>query len=301
MRWFSPPLSQGEIKRSARFHLFGWLGLAASLLSMMPITLYAEQVVPIAPLAAAPVVDGMGSEWSAVNGVEIALRKIRAEHKTEVDSITVKGGVFGDRIYFYLSWKDSTENVEHKPFVWDEQQGRYLQSTELEDRLALQFAMSGDYTTDWLSGNSFTADMWHWKAFRSNTLGLAHDKQTIISDKKLLRSYEGHTPQGVPVYIRRPSDSGDRLYRSQRYRERQEEKMSKYAMSTDPQGSIADIKAKGVWREGDWHLEISRKLNTRHADDVIFQPGQSVRGGIAVFDGTGDDDHRVSDTLIFQF
>ncbi|MEH6824737.1 MAG: ethylbenzene dehydrogenase-related protein [Motiliproteus sp.] len=267
----------------------------------MPITLSAAQVVPITSLSAAPVLDGKGSEWNEVGGVEIALRKTHPEHKTDVSSVRIKGGVYGDRVYFYLTWKDSTENTEHKPFAWNEQQGRYIQTTALEDRLALQFEMSGDYSTDWLAGNSFTADMWHWKAFRSNMLGLAHDKQTIISDKKLLRSYEGHTPQGNPVYILRPSDSGDRLYRSQRYRERQEDKMPKYVISTDPQGSITDIKANGVWREGAWHLEMSRQLNTTHADDVLLQPGQSVRGGVAIFDGTGDADHSVSDTLIFQF
>lgn len=285
---------------SRRGH-FARRAMAIMLLSLLPVSLYAAQVVPIAPLATAPVLDGMDSEWGAVDAVEIPLRKMQADHKTDVSSIRVKGGVHNDHVYFFLTWKDSTENSEHKPFLWNEAQGRYLPTKVLEDRLAIQFAMSGDYSTDWLSGNSFTADMWHWKAHRSNTLNLVHDKQTIISEKKLLRSYEGRSAQGTPVYILRPSDSGDRLYKSQRYRERKEDKMPKYIVATDPQGSITDIKAKGVWRDGAWHLEISRRLNTTHDDDVVFKLGQPVLGGIAVFNSTGDDDHTVSETLVFQF
>jgi hypothetical protein len=301
MKQTSPSIPQFGTIKTTLADLSWRRALATALLSLMPVTLFANQVVPIVPLTAAPLLDGMGEEWSELSAVEIPLRKTEADHRTEVDSIAVKGGVYQDRVYLYLTWKDATEDDEHKPFVWDEQMNRYLQSKALEDRVAIQFAMSGDYTTDWLSGNSFTADMWHWKAYRSNSVDLAHDKQTFISDKKLLRSYEGKSAQGSAIYILRPSDSGDRLYKSHRYRERVEERMPKYSVSPDPQGSIADIKAKGVWREGAWHLEISRQLNTGHADDVAFQVGQPVLGGIAVFNGTGDDDHTVSDTLIFQF
>ncbi len=301
MNQICQPLANLGINTPARVEPGWWQCLLVAGLCLMPAVLHANEAVSIVPLVKAPVLDGSGEEWSGIRAVEIPLRKIQADHKTEVNRVSVKGGVYQDRVYFYLTWKDATEDNEHKPFVWDNSQSRYVQSKTLEDRIAIQFAMRGDYTADWLSGNSFVADMWHWKAYRSNSVGLVHDKQTIISDKKLLRSYEGRSAQGAPIYILRPSDSGDRLYKSLRYRERVADKMPKYVVSSDPQGSIADIEAKGVWREGAWHLEISRRLNTLHEDDVVFQLGQSVQGGIAIFNGTGDDDHTVSDTLKFQF
>ena len=77
--------------------------------------------------------------------------------------------------------------------------------------------------------------------------------------------------------------------------------MPKYKLHPNPQGSIADVKAKGVWRDGRWHLELSRKLDTGHSDDTQFALKQAVRGGIAVFDASSEDDHIISETLLFQF
>ena len=77
--------------------------------------------------------------------------------------------------------------------------------------------------------------------------------------------------------------------------------MPKYIVNAGAKGSIADIKAKGVWKNGMWTLELKRKMNTGHGDDIAFKKGQAIKGGIAVFDRTGDDDHAISETLTFQF
>lgn len=263
--------------------------------------LFASQVIPMHPLDSMPILDGSDEDWGNIPAEEIFLHQTRKDQKTKVDSIFVKGGVYGDRVYLYLTWKDDSKSIEHKPFVWDMEQSRYIQSLLVEDRLAIQFAMTGSYTTDWLSGSEFTADMWHWKAHRSNFLGLAQDKQTIISRTKLLRSYHAKTSQNETLYILRPSDVGDRLYKSVRYKNKNEMKMPKYILANKPQGSITDVKAKGVWYEGAWHLELSRAMNTHQDDDVVFYRGKQTLGGIAVFNDTGDDDHSVSETLLFQF
>ena len=77
--------------------------------------------------------------------------------------------------------------------------------------------------------------------------------------------------------------------------------MPKYILTQNPQGSIADIHCKGVWKDGKWNLEIRRKLNTGNPDDVVFEAGKAVKSGIAVFDHSGDDNHVISDTFTFQF
>ena len=48
-------------------------------------------------------------------------------------------------------------------------------------------------------------------------------------------------------------------------------------------GSVADVSAKGAWRNGAWHLEFSRALNTSNSDDVVFKSGLKLLGQIAVF------------------
>jgi hypothetical protein len=274
---------------------------AFTVLCLCSSLIYAYQIVPVIALQSAPVLDGSDSDWGPSTLIEVPLHQTHPNQQSKVEKIFIKGAVFADKVYFYFTWQDDTHSVEHKPFLWDRQQKRYIQSQIFEDRLAIQFAMSGDYTTNWFSGNEFVADMWHWKSFRSNTLGLAQDKQTIISKTKMLRSFQGQTPEGDPIYIYRPSDEGYPLYKSIRYKEKQESKMPKYLLAKNPQGSIADVKAKGVWRDGAWHIEIARSINTNHEDDVVFIKGRQVLGGIAVFNNTGDDDHSISDTLIFEF
>ena len=245
--------------------------------------------------------DGDGADWADVSGTRVNVRSTRQDAKASTDDVLVKAGIHGEYVYLYLEWRDPKPDELHKPWVWDDVLGKYVTGSQREDRLALQFEMTGDYGTDWFSGNSFTADMWHWKASRTNPLGLAHDKRTVVSTQKLLRAYRAQTPQGNPVYLTRPSDDGAALYRSKRYRSRVEPLMPKYLLSDEPSGSIADIEAKGVWFDGMWRLDLRRKLETGHDDDVVFTRGRAVRGGIAIFKSSENEDHMISDTLVFQF
>ncbi len=51
-------------------------------------------------------------------------------------------------------------------------------------------------------------------------------------------------------------------------------------------GSRGDVFARGVYDEGKWTLEISRKLNTRQKGDIVFEPGSKpiyYMFGVAVF------------------
>ncbi|MDH3639159.1 MAG: ethylbenzene dehydrogenase-related protein, partial [Gammaproteobacteria bacterium] len=193
----------------------------------------------------------------------------------------------------------------HKPWVWDQKAGKYVTGPQREDRFAMQFAMEGDYSSDWLSGNVFKADMWHWKSVRSNPLGLAHDKHTIISTSKLalpkVRVFDSNN--GDKVYIARPSDAGDKLYKIKRYHKYDKDVMPKFRLAkVPPKGSAADVEVKGIWNDGKWCLEIRRKRDTGHVnDDVVFPSTGTVVGGIAIYDHSVDDDHVVSDNLVFQF
>ena len=257
--------------------------------------------VAIHTLPSPPTLDGNGEDWKGVSGTVVPLHKSKPEATTQIESVLIKGGVHGEYVCFYLEWEDGSEDVLHKPWVWDESKRKYVRGPQREDRLAIQFATSGEYSTDWLSGREFTADMWHWKASRSNPIGLVHDKSTEISARKLLESYKGTTPNGESVYIARPSDGGDKLYTSKRYHAYKEDLMPKYLVNASPHGSVADVEARGVWANGKWHLEIRRKLNTGHADDVVFEAGLQIVGGIAVFDRTENDDHVISENITFQF
>jgi hypothetical protein len=267
---------------------------------MLPVLAVAEQEVSVSPLSEAPVLDGILGDWSG-DGQKIALVKAHPGVSVELSELRIWAGHFNGMVYMALRWEDASPDRQHKPYVWDDQQQRYVAGKQREDRLAIQFEMSGDYDTNWLSGNEFTADMWHWKSARSAPVGLAHDKMTIISRSKLTRSFKASTSDGTEIYIRRPSDAGDEIYSSKRYGLRENKQMPKYILNNAASGSIADVKAGSLWQNGYWQLELARKLDTGHKDDVAFAVGKDVRGGIAVFNRSGDDDHVISQNLLFRF
>ncbi|MGB5742136.1 MAG: ethylbenzene dehydrogenase-related protein, partial [Sedimenticolaceae bacterium] len=211
-------------------------------------------------------------------------------------------GTHSDRVFLFVEWDDDSEDTVHKPWVWNGELNKYVKGPQREDRLAVQFSTDENYSTDWRSGEEFTADTWHWKASRSNPLGLAHDKSLVVSRSKLLRAYKLSIADGGNLYISRPSDTGDKIYKTKRYRRFDQPLMPKYLLTESPRGSVADVAARGVWSQGKWRLELSRKLSTGNADDVALpqRPG-SVAGGIAVFDHSENDDHAISDTLAFDF
>jgi len=256
--------------------------------------------INISKLSFTPTVDGSDSEWRDVESTTISLSKTVPNGKSDVDSVSVKFGMSGDNLCFLFRWNDSTHNRQHKPFIWNAEQGKYLPGPQREDRLAIQFAMDGDYDSNWLSGKSFKADTWHWKSARTDPLGVAQDKMTIISKHRMKRAYKGKAEDGSTVYIKRPSDAGDKLYRTKRYSVRDQQMMPKYIMNQNPQGSIVDVKAKGVWSNGAWTLEGCRKRDTGNVDDVVFNKGSIIKGGISVFNQSGDSDHNNSEIITFK-
>ncbi len=278
---------------------FGGLILAATLAIAQGA---GAQTVPFYALANAPMVDGDDDDWGDMPVSVVPLQKTKPDSVVEASSVSIRGGTYGDRVFVFVEWDDRSEDTVHKPWVWNSQRNKYIKGPQREDRLAIHFSMDENYSTNWRSGEAFTADTWHWKASRSNPLGLAHDKSLVISRSKLLRAYNLNIADGSSVYISRPSDAGDKLYKTKRYRRLDQPLMPKYVLTESPQGSVADVTARGVWTQGKWRLELSRKLSTGNADDVVLpqQPG-SVTGGLAVFDHSENDDHAISDTLTFEF
>ena len=49
------------------------------------------------------------------------------------------------------------------------------------------------------------------------------------------------------------------------------------------QGDRADVRAKGAWKDGRWHLEVSRRLDTGSAKDVAIRPGEDIYLWVSVF------------------
>jgi hypothetical protein len=255
----------------------------------------AQQVLPAANVSQAIVIDGNTEDWNSVRGITVPLAG-----RGGVGSVEMKAAVRDGRIYVLAVWADSSENILHKPFKWNEASGSYKKDAAKEDRLAISFKMSGDFSMNKIGGNEFEADVWHWKASRSNPAGIVHDKMWKISKKPFEKAKEWPTPDGNVVYLARPSDAGDRLYKPLKYTEKQGEVMPRYEVNLSPSGSLADVEAKGVWRDGHWHLEMSRKLDTGHDDDAAIPESGTIEMAIAAFNNVDSGKHSVSEVVILQ-
>ncbi len=259
------------------------------------------QTIAVQTLSEKPNLDGKSNDWNGVTGFEIPLKNYSPKGKVKIASISVKAGVHGKDVYFLFQWKDKTNDNQHKPYVWDAGKKKYVAGPQSEDRLAIQFEMEGNLDANWFSGNTFKSDTWHWKAFRTNSIGLVHDKMTIIGKDPIKKAFKTQAQDGSTIYIQRPGDQGDKLYKTKRYRKKEKAIMPKYIVNAGAKGSIADVRAKGVWKNGTWTLELKRSMNTGNSDDAVFVSNQSIKSAIAVFDHSGNEDHSVSQTLVMQF
>ena len=57
------------------------------------------------------------------------------------------------------------------------------------------------------------------------------------------------------------------------------------------------MKAKGVWKENQWTLELSRKLSTGKKDDAKFNPKKDLPFAASIFDHDTESVHRTSKIL----
>ena len=239
--------------------------------------------------------DGDIGDWGGITGISVPL-----EGKGNVSSVELRAAVRGDTIYVLAIWQDATESRLHKPYKWDDASQSYSRTKQLEDRFALSFAMTGDFSPNKLDGSEFTCDVWHWKASRSDPAGIAHDKSWKVSASPFPKSKQITGPGGKIVYLSRPSDAGDRLYKPVKYDSRQDDLMPRYKVNTSPTGSIADVRAKGVWRGGRWYLELSRKLDTGNADDAVFPASGEIAMAVAAFNDVDGGDHSTSGIITLQ-
>ena len=185
---------------------------ALAITASFALSAQAEMSLSAPKVSKAITVDGDLSDWSGVKGITVPLKG-----KGRVSSVEMKAVVHGDMIYVYAKWADSTKSAYHKPYKWDGTRKSYKRTKQLEDRFAISLAMSGEFSPNKISGSIFTADVWHWKAARTNPAGVAHDKRHIVSDKPFKKGKKFKTPDGKTVYVGRPGDAGDRLYRPIKY------------------------------------------------------------------------------------
>ena len=233
-----------------------------------------------------------------------------------------------DYLYLYATWPDPTLSADKDTWSFD---GENWTSSGDEDRIALIWNIDNSVAGFNIGGCAMLchgdrmhtnskgelADLWHWKAGRTNPRGYADDEwidNTIVEGYTDESKEAAMNPDGSPTSDMKniqPSRSGPKYHEPRpedetdsRFIFLEEVEKGEAVEITEStrfkegdtvpgyilQGPIAnrgDVEAKGKWIGGRWQLELRRKLNTGFVNDVQFDISKTYRFGVAVMDNTG--------------
>ncbi len=271
------------------------------------------QLLPVAALPAAAVVDGNLKEWGKDGWIKIAIKPSVEQHerakfglegesqnRTGSIAVMLKAGVAQGRFFLAARWPDDSPDTDYKGWEWSG--AKYAEGKKRDDMFAVRFHLDGDYDRSMLSGKNYRADVWLWSAGRTNPASYAEDMMHVISGKQIENAAEYETADSGTVYIKKSRDAGNPMYKMTRPPKAKEaDKLASFEPLANASGSVADVAAKAVWKDGYWNLEFARKLDTGNPDDAVFKAGKKLLGQIAVFNHSSDEHKSISEPLLFDF
>lgn len=265
---------------------------------------HAALLIQVPKLAVAPVIDGDSSEWSDSAWHEVSITPAKeGDKKNYTGEITVKiaAGHHEGALYLVARWPDKKADEEYLPWVWKGK--KYRKGKQRDDMFALRFDMGGDFNECMIADADYKVDVWLWSAGRSNPAGYAEDMWHLITTQMQENAAEYESPSGKVVYIIKRRDASQPFYKSTRpnRKKNQGKKLPGIEQLPFPSGSVADIKAKGQWKDGYWTLELTRLMTTGNEDDVAIKVGDKIRAQIAVFNKGNSDHKSVSAIIEFEF
>lgn len=266
-------------------------------------SLHAAETVAVSRLSVAPSIDGDLSDWSG-NWQRLSIKPaMEGDNKNRTGDLDVEiqVGVAGDEIFIAARWPDSKADLEYKPWYW--KKNKYKRGKNRDDMFAVRFDMGGDFNSCMVEDADYEVDVWLWSAGRSNQKGYATDMWHKITLNIIEQAAEYETPSGQTVYIKKSADEGLAGFANTKPKRKQfvGDKIPGIKLTDGPKGSIADVAAMGIWKDGFWHLELKRKLDTGHNDDVVLAAGKTVKGQIAVFNKGFAEHKSVTGELLFDF
>lgn len=259
--------------------------------------------IDVAKVAAAPKLDGVADDecWKSAKEVSIGV-DLPKEILNPKDTMKARFVHDGTNVHVLLIWSDKTKSDQHKPFVWSKEDRVYGEGKQIEDGCYLAFDLEGKFNANMRAGIDAKWDVWQWKAARTNGSGYAMDKHHIYTRKRP----EGKSEfvkllDGKFGYIQRPEDAGKSATKKNvPPKDKKGDTLAQFEAQT-PDGSAADVKAKGAWKDGVWTVEFTRKLKTGNKDDREFAPGGSCAVAFGFAREAEDEEHLVSMPYTLQF
>ena len=251
--------------------------------------------------AAAPAIDGaMDDLWERSKPLTVVVREAVGGHNPR--SVVLRSLHSDDHLYVLAQWPDTTKSDMRDPYLWNAVSKSYERGSKPDDQFALEFPLSGDFAVSMLAlSRDYVADVWHWKAGRGNSLGWVDDKRHIVSQNPSENAHEYSLGGHGVVYIARLADSGTPSYVLRDAPQRFAGEVVDSFHSQTPSGSIADVRGKGTHDGKAWTLEMSRRFDTHHDDDVALNVNDEILCAIAILDDELYWRHSVSPLLELHF
>jgi hypothetical protein len=123
--------------------------------------------------------DGKDDEpqWSTATEVTVPL-----DYGVTKEAL-VKALYTDDEIFFRVRWADDSEDRDHHPWVWNNDQEIYVAGPQVEDSIMLSFEAGCAWNPSLLAGYQFDFDGWRWLAARSDPVGQAWDLIGNVADQ----------------------------------------------------------------------------------------------------------------------
>jgi hypothetical protein len=283
--------------------------------------------------------DAGSSQWSKAKQAKIILTGAGSV-EGKVIEFKAKSVYTKDGIFFLFEWPDKDKSMNKKR--WRYTGGNWSKLKGDEDRLGIVFEINriNKFATkgcavlchnesknekDWyyaVESSKEKADMWHWKAVRSNPVGYTEDGYVTTNPSK--KPEEGRKrdagsgkaksnktkDKSKPAYMQDPSKSpsipgsllvaeGVEIKDYSVFKEGDE--IPGYMLHDKWKDSFSDVMTKGIWKNGKWTVMMSRKLITGYDDDIQFNTRKKYPFAIAVFDNAHEHNSYNSEPLKFQF
>ena len=246
-----------------------------------------EMTLVSTAVAEAPVIDGRAGEASWEKAPAITTLDHSSQRPITLRSVHAKGEIF-----FLVTFPEEIQHATHKTWVWDKKEEVYREGPDREDVFVFKWSMSGnDVDLRLREPMPHRADIWFWKAHRTNPSGYADDKMQALSHKAGPMARKVPTKQYGTLYFDRWGDEGKPPWEHKMFFEYKGDALDQFA-PRQPTGSRGDIRAKGVWAKGQWTIEFARKLNTGHDDDVLLKPGATHLFAVACYAMALDTPHQ---------
>jgi len=283
----------------------GSIKLCTVFLLSLTMVVEAQEIQEITPAVSqkAPVVDGDISEWDSGLFTTLAITPaMDDDSKNKLGEIDAELAitVVNEHIYVAVKWPDPTESILYRPWEW--KGTKYRKGKKRDDMLAFRLEFSGQYDRSMLTKAKYQADVWVWSAGRSNLAGYADDYLHTITTDFIDNVSEYELEDGTIVFIDRETDEGDKGYKSFKpnLNVKTESKVSSVEITGAQSGSVADVRAKGVWKDGYWTVEMSRALDTGNVDDKALMSGDKVLSQIAIFEAINEEHKSISEPILLN-